>query len=511
MFLLFDGENAMMSSLYVGATGMKSHSEGMQSVSNNIANVNTIGYKQQHALFADLMYETLNLGSSMQTVNSQRGMGSALAAVRTIHTEGSFEPGSAMTDLAISGKGFFEVTDDKGNPFYTRAGNFRFQDDGTLRDPNGHKVSGIAIKDGKEVGGVGPININFFDPKIASDPPKASSSLTALMNINVPTDKVTSTENPYFAMLQAWDGTQKTPLSSTEYSQPLTFYDEKGTQHTATVRFDAASTENGQKTIEYMVTIPPDQDGRANADGTPGAGLLMSGTMTFSSSGQLINMSAFTPGEGDLKDLANWTPATLDAKGVPQFTVNIKGNQPQTLSLNIGVSAGGGWDNAPASAADVGKDRTKLPGMANTSFSNPRTTGLPVSSALNDYKQDGYSTGNLNDVEVDTSGVIIAHYSNGQSHEIYRIPVSRFTSEDGLRREGNNLYSATRESGNMEYGTAGTENYGSILGSQLETSNVDMSQEMVNMIIIQRGFQSNSKTITTADAMLQKAMELKRS
>lgn len=501
----------MMSALYVGATGMKTHSEGMQSISNNLANVSTVGYKQQHALFGDLMYQNLGIGTSMQTVTSQRGMGSVLAAVRTIHTEGSFEPGNAMTDLAISGKGFFEVSDDTGNKFYTRAGNFRFHDDGVLRDPNGLNVSGIAIKDGKEVGEVGPISVNFFDPKVASDPPKRSSSLTALMNINVPRDTVSNDENPYFAMLQAWDGTQKTPLSNTEYSQPLTFYDENGTQHTATVRFDAASSENGQKTIEYVVTIPPEQDGRANAAGTAGAGLLMSGTMTFSSSGQLINMSAFTPGEGDLKDLTNWTPAQLDANGVPQFTVNIKGNNPQTLSLNMGATAGGGWENAPANAAAVGTDRNKLSRMGNASFTTPRTTGLPISSALNDYKQDGYPTGNLSDVEVNTSGIIIAHYSNGQTHEIYRIPVSRFTSEDGLRREGNNLYSATADSGNMDYGTAGTENYGTILGNQLETSNVDMSQEMVNMIMIQRGFQSNSKTITTADAMLQKAMELKRS
>ena len=124
--------------------------------------------------------------------------------------------------------------------------------------------------------------------------------------------------------------------------------------------------------------------------------------------------------------------------------------------------------------------------------------------------QDGYGTGQLSEVSVDDAGVITAQYSNGQSHDLYRIPLFRFTSEDGLRREGNNLYSATPESGAMQYGRAGTENYGSILGNRLEISNVDMTREMTNMIVVQRGFQSNSKSITTVDAMIQKAIELKR-
>ena len=126
------------------------------------------------------------------------------------------------------------------------------------------------------------------------------------------------------------------------------------------------------------------------------------------------------------------------------------------------------------------------------------------------YTQDGYGTGQLSEVSIDDAGTVTATYSNGQKHDLYRIPLFRFASEDGLRREGNNLYSATPDSGVMEYGTAGTENYGTILGSTLETSNVDVSREMVNMIVVQRGFQSNSKSITTANEMLQKAIELKR-
>ena len=106
---------------------------------------------------------------------------------------------------------------------------------------------------------------------------------------------------------------------------------------------------------------------------------------------------------------------------------------------------------------------------------------------------------------------MVGHFSNSESLDLWQIPICRFTSEDGLRREGSNLFSATPDAGQMEMGVAGTENYGTVQAYNIELSNVDMATEMVNMIITQRGFQSNSKVVTTADQMLQKAMELKRS
>ena len=111
---------------------------------------------------------------------------------------------------------------------------------------------------------------------------------------------------------------------------------------------------------------------------------------------------------------------------------------------------------------------------------------------------------------IDANGDIIGYYSNGQNQKLWQIPVCRFTSEDGLYRQGGNLYSATEASGNMTMGVAGTENFGTINSYSLEMSNVDMATEMVNLIVTQRGFQSNSKVITTADEMLRKAMEIKR-
>lgn len=506
----------MMQGLYTGASGLKAHSQGMSSVAQNLANVSTVGYKQQSTLFDDMMYQTVRpagattQGGDSLPVGQQVGLGVCLSGTRTLFTDGSYEQGNAFTDLAITGKGFFQVTDgDKA--YYTRAGNFRFDAGGTLRSADGKTVTGLLLgEDGQPTGGLTPVEIDFGSAGVAQDPPRATSSLTALMNLNVTHDDVSDPSNPYFSLLQSWNGQQKPPLTATDYKQPLRVYDSQGTARDLTVYFDAAPGANGQKVVEFVVSMDPSADGRANAQGSEGAGLLMAGTLTFSTSGELTNMSAFTPGGGDLKDLNNWTAAPL-VNGTPQLSLSFAGREPQTVALNLGLTAGSNeWNNMPASAAGVGTTIASLPGMSSPSHGTQQTSNLPVTSSLISSKQDGYPTGELSDVQVAENGDVVASYSNGQTRALYRIPIFRFTSEDGLRHEGNNLYTATEEAGAVEYGEAGTENYGTVLGNHLETSNVDMSREMTNMIITQRGFQSNSKSITTLDAMIQKAMELKR-
>ncbi len=502
----------MMQSLYVGATGMRTHSEGLQIVSNNLANVNTIGYKQQLMLFEDLISKDVMTGASREVEISQSGLGVRTGFIRTLFTEGSYEPGSDVTDLAIGGRGFFQVTGN-GNTYYSRAGNFRFAKDGTLREPTGNAVTGIRIENGKETGVLSPINIDFRSEGVASDPPKASTALNPLINLGFTTDKAVDANNPYFALLGQWHGEAKPPIGSYSYAQPLKFFDANGMQQEATVYFDSAPSVNGQKVMEFIVAIPPANDATV-PDGPPGtregAGLLMSGTLTFSSSGELLNMSAFTPNNAaDKKNLSTWTPAPLE-NGLPQFSLTLPGQQAQSLTLNFGISSSAPWQGGGGTAADIGTNMAALPAMVPVDHEAGKATAFSGASSLKGYRQDGYGKGELMDVEVGQDGVISATYTNGQVRDIYRIPLFRFNSEDGLRREGKNLFSATNDSGAMSYGRAGTENYGPIFAKTIEMSNVDMSREMTNMIITQRGFQSNSKTVTTADQMLQRALELKR-
>jgi len=534
----------MMSCLYIGASGLKTHGEGLGVISHNIANVSTIGYKQQSMQFDDIFYATGPSGGGWESQTnakvalSQVGMGAQPGAVRTLFAvEGAIEPGASVFDMAILGKGFFQVTNpDTNSQYYTRAGNFHLDNSGVLRDPNNYTVTGIPIAAGDSapvkgpLTGGGPITI---DPRVPC-PPKATTAISLSMNLGISEDSAQSdTNDPYFALLQSWNATASPPLSASSYgyAQPITVYDANGQKQELTLYADRAPNSTSGSVMEYILTRPPadltaaldtaqaayDQDPSetnaatltaaqtALANAGPGEGLLMAGTLTFSSNGQLTDMSAFTPKTAS-QDLDQWVPATLD-NGLPQFTLD-----GQTISLDLGIQASGDWQHPPATAADVKVKQGQLPSMGQITTRADATTALGSDSNLRGMRQDGYAQGWLMDVDINAKGVVSGIYSNGKTLELYQIPLCRFTSEDGLRCEGNNLYSASPDkTGPMTMGVPDTENYGSIMANNIEGSNVDLSREITMMIMIQRGFQMNSKSITTADTMLQRAIELKRS
>ncbi len=487
----------MNSALYVGATGMKALSNGLNVVSNNLANVSTVGFKQQMVTFSDLMYQSQgNIGESWNTADDsivamgQVGMGVQIDAIRTSFTQGGFETGIELTDLAIGGKGFFQVTGLDGETLYTRAGNFRFDEEGFLTLPGGELLNGYLLNDDGTQGALGSIQIDPF----ATVPGSATTQVDLGFNLGSISDLATSTTDPYFSMAQNYDPSATNPTVSSSYSQTLRIYDSAGEQQELTIRFDGTSETTPNNVMEFLITANDSNEA------------LMTGTLTFDSSGQLVDMSAFTPTDPTTtQDLSTWVPATL-SEGTPQLTYN-----GQTINLNLGITAQGDWENAPASAADVGIDGTLLPSMgASPLLAAQASTAYGGSNTLLQNNQDGYGEGTLSYLDITDDGRIVGSFTNGQTKDLFQIPLARFTSEDGLRREGGNFFSATPEAGTMTLGVAGTENYGTIQANMLEMSNVDMAREMVNMIITQRGFQANSKSVTTADLMLQKAMELKR-
>jgi len=535
----------MMSSLYIGASGLKTHGEGMGVISNNIANVSTIGYKQQSMQFDDIFYATGPSGGGWESQTgakvalSQVGMGARPGAVRTLFSvEGAIEPGVSIFDMAILGKGFFQVTNPDTNlQYYTRAGNFHLDKDGVLRDPNGYFVTGIPIAAGSSAPVAGPLTGGgpiVIDPSVTC-PPKATTSISLAMNLGLTGDGAQDDANPYFALLRSWDATATPPLDKSlyGYAQPITVYDANGQKQELTLYMDRAPNSASGTIVEYILTRPPadlaaaldaakaayDQDpSEANAatlkaaetaiaEAVPGEGLLMAGTLTFGSNGQLINMSAFTPAAVS-QNLADWAPSAL-ANGLPQFSLD-----GQAISLDLGIQASGNWQLPPGttSAEDVGANQGALPSMGQTTTRANATTAYGTTSNLNALRQDGYAQGMLMDIDITAKGVVVGIYSNAQNIELYQIPLCRFTSEDGLHYEGNNLFSASPDkTGPMTMGVPDTENYGSIMADHIEGSNVELSREITLMILMQRGFQMNSKAITTSDTMLQRAIELKRS
>ncbi len=498
-----------MSSLFIGASGMKTHSQGMQVVSNNLANLNTVGFKQSMMLYQDLTSFGVCAGGNDPAVGvSQQGMGVRVGEVRVLHKGGAFKASESVTDMAISGKGFFQVAQgDKTH--YTRAGNFRFDMDGYLVDPGGYRLQGRPL-DGSSAGALQDLRLTPGGGNMVLKP-KGTTELTLISNIGNMEDNSTNASDPYFSLLKQWNGTAQPPLGADSfgYSEAIGIYDNAGTYHTATVYYDGApQVSNGQRVVEYIMTVPPGDDG-GNAAGTTAAGVLMAGTLTFNSAGELIGLSAYTP-SGDASQLANWQPAPLGEGGVPQVPATFAGGGgSQVLSVGFGL-LGNGWSGGGKSAAAVGTNGSQLLSLSGATGGARKTTGYDGASSSIYREQNGYTEGGLSSLAIDSQGVMSGLFSNGQAVELYEIPIFRFTSEFGLRREGGNHFSATAASGTAQEGRATTENFGAVAASTLEMSNVDAAREFVTMIITQRGFQSQSKVITTADNMLQRAVELKR-
>ncbi len=505
-------DSPMMSGLYSGVTGLKSHATGMSVISNNVANVNTVAFKQSSTLYSDLMSRYMNGSASRGVTTNQLGLGSTVGSVRTIFTQGGFEAGSGVTDMGIDGIGFFAVSDGTATE-YTRAGNFSFTDTGALVDAGGWNLMGYAIRNGSRSSSLSPVVIDAGAAGAGTMAGKATGSITCCARLGGLSDAGADAANPFFAMASSWDGTAATPLAQSgySYSQAIRFYDAAGTLQKATVYYDLAGTSNGQTAAEYVVALDdPSLDGSSLA-GTKAAGLLMAGTMTFSSSGELRNLTAFAPpSSGDPTDLTSWTPSGV-VNGSPAFTVTVAGSGTQTIGLDMGLTFAGSAASGLANAAAASADPASLYGENPSATRNGTASNAYGES--NDSiisSMDGYGEGHLRDLTVAGDGTISGNYSNGQSVDLYQIPLYRFTSEEGLESRGSNRYAATEASGAAREGIAGTENFGTVNECALEQSNVDLATEFSNLIITQRGFQMNSKVVTTCDQILQKALEIKR-
>lgn len=502
----------MMSSLYIGATGVKTHGEGMGVITQNLSNVNTVAYKQMSMQYSDLMSQYMTSSSANLTNCSQKGMGVMPGSVRVLHTQGGYETGSAATDLAIEGKGFFGVTKN-GQTHYTRAGNFRFTKDGELVDPSGWNVMGKPIVNG-QLGGTQPIKLDLSENGLGYMAPQASTRISTASRLGGLENKKQDETNPFFGLAAGWNGTNTKPLGTNEYSyaEPLQYYDDKGVLRSATIYYDKAASNNGMTVVEYVVGMPPGEDASGRA-GTESAGLLMAGTITFASNGEMANMTAFTPpASGSPADLGAWTPASL-VDGKPQLVIQATGAASQNVTLDMGFtfaegsSASGGFASAADAAAN--SDFFYTPNAGRTLSQHASIMQGDAFGGLH-ADRDGFAAGSLYNLHVDRQGLVQGMYSNGQTQELAQLVLYRFVSEDGLRHEGNNHYSATPDSGLGEEGMPGDENFGNIAEYSLEQSNVDYAREFSHLIITQRGFQMNSKVVTTSDQMLQKALELKR-
>jgi flagellar hook protein FlgE len=433
---------SIVNMMSTGTSGIAAEGQALSVAGDNIANVNTIGFKVQRAIFGDMLGRVGGVGSAA-------GAGVRALGVQSLFTQGSLSSTGVSTDLAIEGDGFFVMKGVAGGvdgQYYSRAGQFRFDKDGYFTNPSGLQVQGYkSLPDGR-------VDTNLTSLQVAqtSIAPKATSKVTIVGNLDA-----TAKTPPAFDPANA--GT------TSNFSTTVTVYDSLGKSHALNVYFSRGAAP-GQ--WDYNATV----DGGDISGGTAGTPTLVgSGSLTYNTTGALDTHNVTTP------IALNFTGATA--------------NQPVDLNFGSPVTPGAGQ-----------KAGTGLDGMSS----------FAVGSSINTQAQDGTSVGELQGVEIDSQGSMRGLYSNGQKLEIGVLALAKFPSNDGLSRLGNGVWSATSRSGEAAIGLPKTGGRGMLNAGSLEQSNVDLAQQFVDLIGHQRAFQANSKTITTADDMLQEIVNLKR-
>lgn len=546
----------MLRAMNSGVSGLRNHQVRIDVLGNNIANVNTIGYKSQRVNFQNQFSQTMRGASGPSgdlggTNPSQVGLGMTVGSIDLQMAQGALQITGNPTDLAISGEGFFILSDGIQN-VYTRDGQFDFDKQGNfVKLSNGYRVMGW---NAQEVNGVPTINSArppepIVVPKSTSIPPKPTDILNFGGNLSsdakiptfVPTGNLDATVAPgttqtttitikdsrgndvtgdliytKSATADAWD------VSFT----PVTGLNGTGTPMSlGTVIFDSTTggmasytpaipatltltpTATGAEAVEFALD-PSKLMQRANPTDVAATGTIKqnevaistkmfdslgnerSGTMIFSrqSTGAWTARFEHNGGFSQLSPIYLEGSLTFDDRGI------LASNSLEILSLNPDLGA-----RPMKIQVDVGK-----PGQALgfTQFANPNSAVLA--------DQNGYSAGALSGVFLDSSGTVTGTFTNGRTRILGQVAIANFTNPAGLASAGDNAYVQSNNSGEAQIGIAGNGGRGLLQSGALEGSNVDLAQTFSDLIVAQRGFQSNSRIVSTSDEVLQELMNLKR-
>ena len=414
----------MLRSMFSGVTGLRSHQTMMDAIGNNIANVNTVGFKSSQVVFQDLLSQMLRgastpaNGGAGATNPAQVGLGVRVGAITTLFNQGASQSTGRMTDVSIQGDGFFTAALG-GQQMFTRAGSFSFDNAGRLVTSDGATLQGWAADRTGTVDRNQPVGEMKMPPGQVS-PPSQTHSTT--ITGNLPSDAATGDI----------------------YSTSIGVYDQEGEFNNVTFKFTKTATANQWSATAY------DADDVA----MPGS------TKTLD----------FDPTTGSM------TTAT-----------------PYTFT-----PPGGYWD-AAGITVDFG-----TPGSPDALV---QFAGSPRVAAVS---QDGSPIGELQSFSIAQDGLITGVFSNGRSKALGQLAIASFNNPSGLEKMGGTMFRATVNSGLAQIGTAGNGGRGLLAAGTVEMSNVDLAQEFTNLIVAQRGFQANSRVITSSDELLQDLVNLKR-
>lgn len=556
----------MMTSLFSAVSGLHNHQTRMDVIGDNIANVNTIGFKQSRVSFATALSQLLNSAQEPSSVRGganpiEVGLGSRIASIDRLFTQGNFEYTGSRTDMAMQGDGFFVVGDQNGL-FFTRAGNFQLDANGALLAQGGkHPVLGrLADANGNLVSSsaVEPLVLPFGE----KDPAKTTSEISYFCNLDANASKeqiwtaslaLTKNDNPATGATEINELDQVTAALEDGDTIVTTGTDSEGNAVSVTFTYGAA---NDGTTLQNLIDIVNSATGfDSTSDTGSAASIDASGKLVLrdnqrGASETSIRMefvdSGSVPSAMVLPTFINTQSGTIGTHSASIYVYDSRGERHRvemTFTQDVTTSNVWNWeivvDNGTLNAANSGlagntgtvnfnSDGTlnNLSGGPLT-FTPPGAQGMVItlnggtvgtndgitqysspstSIALN---QDGHGMGDLQDFSITDVGKIIGSYSNGVSRTLGQIGIARFANPAGLELAGDNLYKSTVNSGDPKIQVeSGSVNH--IYSGYLELSTVDLAREFTDIIIAQRGFQANARVITTSDQLLQEVTQLKR-
>ena len=432
-------------SFNISLSGLNAASSDLDVTSDNISNSATVGFKGSRAEFADV-FASSQLGVASNAI----GQGVRLQNVAQQFTQGQFDFTGNSLDLGVNGEGFFRMSDEEGAVSYTRNGAFQLDNEGQIVNADGLQLTGYpADNDGNIGGETGPLQVNT-----GNVPPQATSDIDVNANLQ-------SSAEPTGAEFDPDDP------ESYNFSTATTVYDTQGGSHSANF---------------FFTKIAPDDD-------------------------EIDNIGDDVPGEGqntwavDL-EVAGMTPDGDDARRFINFNEDGSfGSVTDADGGDIGDQAyvfPADPDNPLAGAEDLEMD---------VDYSTLTQFGTP--SAVSEIRQNGFEAGEFSSLEVEEDGTIFGRYTNGESRALGQVALARFPSEQNLTEIGDNLWVESAESGEPIIGEPGTSSLGGIQGGALEQSNVDITEQLVNMITAQRNFQANAQMISTQDQVTQEILNIR--
>lgn len=541
----------LLNSLFSGVSGLRNHQSMMDVISNNISNVNTIGYKGSRVTFSDTFNRIIRYGSNPTDttggINSfQVGLGMRINTIDRTWNQGTFEGTGVTTDLALQGPGLF-ILENNGEKYYTRAGAFIFDADGRLvNSQNGGVVQGKVAKDG-----VIPPGNYLENIKIDSNmrlPATATSRISWGGNLNS-ASSLTRSEN----YLQTGNINSALAVGESVTDQN-TVYDENGNRYTFSVRYTktAADTYN----MEYQLR---------DANGNTVLGPTTQVVVFDSTTGQLLTVNGNPPAAIQIQDTTLGINFNFDMTSITQnnststVASTVDSNRKPTIisgSVTVFDSLGNAhiltlrytkvddnswrWsasvpDSSGGLSGNTGSISFNPDGSINTIIPNPPVltftpnggasaqniilnfgenfsgiTQTSANSVLSALSQDGSAASSLSNLSIDKYGYIIGVFSNGQSRKLAQIMLATFPNLNGLLSVGENLFTVSANTGEALIGEPGESTGTTIQSGALEQSNVDLSEEFTRMIVSQRGFQASARVVTVSDALLQEITNLVR-